>query len=87
MVIQLGAILAVVWLYRQRFKALMPLEGWKKFAHGSQGLKGLRGCLLLGLTTLPALLVGKFSYGSIKAHLFNAGSVAVALAVGGWAFS
>ncbi|RPH84090.1 MAG: undecaprenyl-diphosphatase, partial [Desulfobacteraceae bacterium] len=34
-VIQLGAILAVVWLYRLRFKALMPLEGWKKFTHGS----------------------------------------------------
>ena len=82
-VIQLGAILAVVWLYRERFKALIPLEGWKRFAHRSQGLKGLRGCLFLGLTTLPALLVGKFAYGSIKAHLFNAASVAVALAVGG----
>jgi undecaprenyl-diphosphatase len=82
-VIQLGAILAVVWLYRERFRALMPLRGWKKFVHRSQGLKELRGCLLLGLTTLPALLAGKFAYGSIKAYLFNAGSVAVALAVGG----
>jgi undecaprenyl-diphosphatase len=82
-VIQLGAILAVVWLYRERFKALMPLAGWQQFAHKSRGLKGLRGCLLLGLTTLPALLVGKFAYGSIKAYLFNAASVAVALAVGG----
>jgi undecaprenyl-diphosphatase len=82
-VIQLGAILAVVWLYRLRFKALMPLAGWRKFTRTSQGLKGLRGCLLLGLTTLPALLVGKFAYGSIKAYLFNPLTVAGALIAGG----
>jgi undecaprenyl-diphosphatase len=82
-VIQLGAILAVVWLYRERFRSLLPLAGWEKFARGSRGLKGLRGCLLLGLTTLPALIVGKFAYSSIKGHLFNATSVAIALAVGG----
>lgn len=81
-VIQLGAILAVVWLYRDRFQALLPLSGWEKFARKSRGLKGLRGCLLLGLTTVPALVIGKFAYGAIKAHLFNATSVAVALAVG-----
>ena len=82
-VIQLGAILAVVWLYRERFHSLLPLSGWEQFARKSRGLKGLRGCLLLGLTTLPALIVGKFAYGSIKAYLFNATSVAIALAVGG----
>jgi undecaprenyl-diphosphatase len=81
-VIQLGAILAVVWLYRERFRSLLPLAGRKKSTHGSRGLKGLRGCLLLGLTTAPALLIGKFAYGAIKAHLFNATSVAIALAVG-----
>jgi undecaprenyl-diphosphatase len=82
-VIQLGAILAVVWLYRERFRSLLPLAGWEKFGRGSRGLKGLRGCLLLGLTTAPALLVGKFAYSSIKGYLFNATSVAIALAVGG----
>ena len=77
-----GAILAAGWLYRWSRPERLWRVG-KKFAHRNQGLKGLRGCLLLGLTTLPALLAGKFAYGSIKAHLFNAASVAVALAVGG----
>lgn len=81
-VIQLGAILAVVCLYRERFHSLLPLQGWENFARKNRGLKGLRGCLLLGMTTLPALLVGKFAYGSIKAYLFNATSVAIALAIG-----
>ena len=36
-VIQLGAILAVVWLYRERFRGLLPLQGWDRFARKSRG--------------------------------------------------
>ncbi len=49
--IQLGAILAVVWLYRDRFRKLLEFRK-------TQGLQGKHGLMLLGLTTLPALFAG-----------------------------
>ena len=82
-IIQLGAILAVVILYRQRFISLLPQKGWMNWSRKDVGLSGFRGCFLLGLTTLPALIVGKLAYKSIKGHLFNPTSVALAMAVGG----
>ncbi|OGP50849.1 MAG: undecaprenyl-diphosphatase [Deltaproteobacteria bacterium RBG_13_43_22] len=81
-VIQLGAILAVVILYRQRFIGLLPQKGWLNRSKGNAGFSGFQGCLLLGLTTLPALIMGKSAYPYIKGYLFNPSSVAVALAVG-----
>lgn len=74
--IQLGAILAVVWLYRERFRQLLQFRK-------SEGLQGERGLLLLGLTTLPALIAGFFLHGVIKDHLFQPLTVAIGLAVGG----
>jgi undecaprenyl-diphosphatase len=82
-VIQLGAILAVVILYRRRFIGLLPQKGWLDLSQGRSGFSGLQGCLLLALTTLPSLILGKLAYSHIKAHLFNPTSVALALAVGG----
>lgn len=82
-VIQLGAILAVVILYRQRFIGLLPKKDWMNLSRKEAGLSGFRGCFLLGMTTLPALIVGKLAYKSIKAYLFNPPSVAFAMAVGG----
>jgi undecaprenyl-diphosphatase len=81
-VIQLGAILAVVILYRHRFIDLMPKKGWMNWSYTNTAFRGLQGCILLGLTTLPALIIGKLAYKSIKGYLFNPTSVAVALAVG-----
>lgn len=74
--IQLGAILAVVWLYRERFTGLLQLRH-------NKGLQGKRGLLLLGITTLPALVVGFFLRDFIKDHLFQPETVAIGLAVGG----
>jgi undecaprenyl-diphosphatase len=81
--IQLGAILAVVCLYRRRFWGLLPRQGWADPIRIGKRFVGIRGCILLGLTTFPALIAGKFAYGFIKSHLFNPPSVALALAVGG----
>jgi undecaprenyl-diphosphatase len=84
--IQLGAILAVVGLYRDRFLALIPGRG-PDHAPGSTGVasgfSGWRGLGLLAVTTLPALVAGKAGHHYIKAHLFNPITVAVGLAVGG----
>lgn len=73
--IQLGAILAVIWLYPQRFKSLFQFK--------QEGFSGLKAWVCLGLTSLPAIVVGLLLHEGIKAHLFNAFWVTVALAVGG----
>lgn len=75
-VIQLGAILAVVVLYRRRFMELVRPRPYSRFA-------GMRGLWLLFLTSLPAGLLGLLFHRQIKEYLFSPASVALALAVGG----
>lgn len=75
--IQLGAILAVVRLYKQRFYALWPTS------QQTTGFAGVRGLWLLGLTTLPALIFGFLVHGYMKTYLFNAYTVALGLGLGG----
>ncbi|MBI3609195.1 MAG: undecaprenyl-diphosphate phosphatase [Nitrospirae bacterium] len=75
-VIQLGAILAVVFLYKERFFGLNPFNKEKGFA-------GINGLTLLFLTTLPALVFGAAAHGFIKSHLFNSKTVALGLGIGG----
>jgi len=79
--IQLGAILAVVVLYWNRFVGLIPRRGLSTPAE--DGFAGWRGLALLGLTTLPALIAGFFAHRAIKEYLFGPGTVAWALGVGG----
>ncbi len=74
-VIQFGSILAVVFLYWNRFLGLLfPREG--------VCFSGKRGLFLLFLTCLPASLLGLFAHKYIKVHLFNPVSVALALTAG-----
>ncbi len=74
-VIQLGAILAVCWDYRERLgKMVMGLPGdpvAQRFA----------GLLFIGF--LPAAVLGLMFHSTIKALLFNPITVATALIVGG----
>ncbi len=74
--IQLGAILAVVFLYKERFVGLLDLK--KKV-----GLSGMNGLILLAITTAPALVFGFLVHGYIKTYLFNPFTVALGLGVGG----
>jgi undecaprenyl-diphosphatase len=74
--IQLGAILAVVFLYKERFLRLCTFRA-------SAGLSGRRGLILLGLTTLPALVFGAVTHRFIKSYLFNPTTVALGLGIGG----
>lgn len=78
--IQLGAILAVVVLYRQKFVALC-LPG-KSVVVSGRRFAGLRGLWLLFLTCLPLGLLGLFAHKLIKNYLFTPASVALALAAG-----
>ena len=63
-VIQLGAILAVVVLYWDRFIGLLAPRPGRRFA-------GLRGIWLLILTSLPASVRGLLFHKQIKAFLFT----------------
>jgi undecaprenyl-diphosphatase len=74
-VIQLGAILAVVVIYRERFIGLLSPRPHVRFA-------GLRGIMLLLLTSLPASVAGLLLHSLIKQHLFRPATVLVSMVVG-----
>ena len=74
--IQLGAILAVVILFWDRFIHLLDFRR-------KEGFAGLRGIGLLAVTSFPALAVGALAYGAIKEQLFSPLTVAIGLGVGG----
>ncbi len=74
--IQLGAVLAVVFVYPHRFANLLRFRE-------NRGFSGLRGIGLLALTTLPAAVIGLTFRHFIKERLFNPTAVAASLFVGG----
>jgi undecaprenyl-diphosphatase len=73
--IQLGAVLAIVWLYRAR------LGGAVLAARHEPQSRRFLGNLIIAF--LPAAVVGFLTHGWIKARLFNPMVVAVALVAGG----
>jgi undecaprenyl-diphosphatase len=73
--IQLGAILAIVWLYRARLgRAILAAR------HEPRSRRFLRN---LFIAFLPAAVIGFLAHDWIKARLFNPTVVAVALVAGG----
>ncbi|MCR5563929.1 MAG: undecaprenyl-diphosphate phosphatase [Desulfovibrio sp.] len=74
-VIQLGAILAVVVLYWGRFWGLLRPQPKVPFS-------GLRGIWLLILTSLPASVLGLLCHSFIKEKLFHPLPVLLSLSVG-----
>ncbi|CAK7060623.1 MAG: Undecaprenyl-diphosphatase [Desulfovibrio sp.] len=74
-VIQLGAIMAVVVLYWKRFWGLVRPQPYVRFA-------GTRGIVLLMLTSLPACILGLLLHSYIKEYLFRPSTVLIALVVG-----
>jgi undecaprenyl-diphosphatase len=73
--IQLGAILAIVWLYRER------LVGTVLAASRDRPSRRFLANLLIGF--LPAAVVGFLTHDWIKQRLFNTTVVAWALVIGG----
>jgi len=72
--IQLGAILAVVWMYREKILSSI----------GGIGTKGSNRFLLnLFMAFLPAAFIGLLTHSFIKHYLFNPVTVAFALIAGG----
>ncbi len=73
--IQLGAVLAVLFEYRQRFAHVITHIGRERETN--------RFVLNLAIAFIPAAAVGFLFSKAIKAYLFNPVSVATALVVGG----
>lgn len=74
-VIQLGAILAILWVYKQTF--LTVIAGLLRDA-GAQ-----RFAINLIIAVIPALVIGALAHDYIKEVLFSPWVVSVALIVGG----
>lgn len=76
-VIQLGAILAVCWLYRVRL--------WHMALHWHDDARDRRFIYVLIIALLPSAILGFFLHDYIKLILFNPLVVCIALIVGGMA--
>jgi len=74
-VIQLGAILAVVWQYRQKFTSVVT---------NLNEPKSQQFVINLFIAFLPLAIIGLAFHDQIKALLFNPKSVAIALIIGGF---
>ncbi|MBI2118924.1 MAG: undecaprenyl-diphosphate phosphatase [Elusimicrobia bacterium] len=74
--IQLGAICAVLVIYRKIFFSLFQFDKKESFS-------GRKGMALLMLTTIPALILGAAAHGAIKKYLFNPQTVSIGLGLGG----
>ena len=75
--IQLGAILSVVVLYKERFISLF------NFSSSTNGFTGKQGIIKLFLASLPAFIFGFLLHSIIKEKLFDPFPVAFALILGG----
>lgn len=80
-IIQLGAILAVVFLYRQRFESLLDLKKLKSL-RSNLDQKGMNA-LHIAIAIIPTLVIGFLSRKFIKEHLFNPHVVVASLVIVG----
>jgi undecaprenyl-diphosphatase len=74
-VIQVGAILAVIWIYRMKF--------WQATVSLKSDPKARKFYGLLFVAFLPAAILGLAFHHYIKEHLFNPTVVAISLIAGG----
>ncbi len=75
LVIQSGAMFAVIWEYRRRFFGAL--------AHAAHDPAARRFLGNLAIAFMPAAVLGLAFGSAIKAHLFNAVAVAIAFIAGG----
>lgn len=82
-VIQLGAILAALWIYRDRFLQLIglnrpagePFPAIRELIFPEKKL----GLIHIGVAVFPVLLIGFFLHKLIKEHLFSSSTVVIGL--------
>lgn len=76
--VQLGAILSVIFIYKERFARFFTKEGW-------QVDKGL-SVWHIAVGIVPVMLVAFFCYKYIKMYLFSPFTVAIGLILGAFLF-
>lgn len=76
--IQLGAILAVVYLYFDKFKACLDFQ-----PNQTNEFKGFSAIIKIGLGCAPAFIIGFLIHDFIKQNLFSVKVVGTTLIVGG----
>ncbi len=72
--VQLGAILSVIFIYKERFRRLFTKDGWDMH-------KGL-SVWHIAAGIVPVMLVAYLCYSSIKKYLFSPFTVAIGLILG-----
>ena len=72
--VQLGAILSIVFIYKERFLRFFTKEGWQV----GRGLSAWH----IAVGIVPAMLAGFFFYKYIKLYLFSPLTVAIGLILG-----
>jgi undecaprenyl-diphosphatase len=84
-VIQLGAILAVLLLYRERFVRFFSGFNTEmlKLPTGNDGNNNELNLVHIAIAILPVMAVGFFSHKYIKQYLFSSATVVIGLVVGG----
>ncbi len=84
-IIQLGAIMAVVFLYHKRFQQFLSLKNFKQskedFIKGKIPLE--LNIIHIAIAILPTLTIGYISRHFIKTHLFNSSVVVSSLIIVG----
>lgn len=78
--IQLGAILAVVILYRERFRRFFALEN---ISSGFKMKQNEINWMHIAIAILPAMTLGYLVHDIIKRNLFSAETVLIGLIIGG----
>lgn len=73
--IQLGAILSVVVVYKEKFAAMVRPSNWFKKTGAS--------CFNIAVAMFPACLLGLLFHGFIKGYLFGPTTVIIGLVIGG----
>lgn len=73
--IQLGAILAVFFAYRQKFMVMLKPRNWMR----KDGLSLVH----IAIGMFPAMAVGYLAHNFIKTYLFSTGTVIIGLIIGG----
>ncbi len=74
-VIQFGAILSVVYIYKEKFKHFFTKDGW----NANKGLSAWH----VAAGIVPVMLIAFFAHGFIKKYLFSPNTVIVGLVLGG----
>lgn len=78
--IQLGAILAVVMLYRERFRRFLT---FKNIVSGFKMKQHELNWMHIAVAILPAMIFGYLVHDIIKKYLFSAETVLIGLIIGG----